>query len=452
MNILILGAGQVGSTIAIQLSKEEDNEVTIVDLNPDKLARLANKHDLRTIEGHAAHPEVLKKSGADTADMLIAVTTNDEVNMIACQVADTLFQTPKKIARIRSSEYLDNPDLFSPANIPVDKYISPEGLVTDYIAELIYHPGAFQILDFANKQVRMVGVRVKKQGFLIDRHIEFLHTQLDTEQVRIAAIFRDGESIETTGETVIQKNDEVFFIAARDEIDNMIEALLHQDQEEVRGVMIAGGGKIGIRLASKLEKTNQVKVIERSKSRARALSDLLEKAFILKGDAADEDLLLEENIENMDVFVALTNSEEANILSSMLAKKLGCKKVMALINKASYSGLMEIESIDVAISPQQITIGSLLEHVRKGDVVKVHSLKTGNVEVLEAVAHEHPSSRVVDKKIEDVALPKGASIVAVISKDGVLKTLQHTTTVESDDHVIVLITDKHSIPEIEALF
>ena len=359
MNILILGAGQVGSTIATQLSKEEDNEVTIVDLNPDKLTRLANKYDLRTIEGHAAHPEVLKKSGADSADMLIAVTTSDEVNMIACQVAATLFQTPKKIARIRSSEYLENQALFSPTNIPVDKYISPEGLVTDYIAELIYHPGAFQILDFANKQVRMVGIRVKQQGFLVDRHIEFLHTQLDTEQVRIAAIFRDGESVETKGDTIIKKNDEVFFIAAREEIDNMIEALLHQDQEEVRGVMIAGGGKIGIRLASKLEKTNQVKVIERSKSRARKLSDLLEKAFILKGDAADEDLLLEENIENMDVFVALTNSEEANILSSMLAKKLGCKKVMALINKASYSGLMEVESID-AVSYTHLTLPTIL--------------------------------------------------------------------------------------------
>jgi trk system potassium uptake protein TrkA len=232
----------------------------------------------------------------------------------------------------------------------------------------------------------------------------------------------------------------------------MIEALLHQDQEEVRGVMIAGGGKIGIRLASKLEKTNQVKVIERSKSRARALSDILEKAFILKGDAADEDLLLEENIENMDVFVALTNSEEANILSSMLAKKLGCKKVMALINKASYSGLMEVESIDVAISPQQITIGFLLEHVRKGDVVKVHSLKTGNVEVLEAVVHEHTSSKIVGKKVDNIELPKGASIVAVISKEGALKALHRTTTVESDDHVIVLITDKHRIADIEALF
>jgi trk system potassium uptake protein TrkA len=367
-------------------------------------------------------------------------------------VAATLFRTPKKIARIRSSEYLENQALFSPTNIPVDKYISPEGLVTDYIAELIYHPGAFQILDFANKQVRMVGIRVKQQGFLVDRHIEFLHTQLDTEQVRIAAIFRDGESVETKSDTVIKKNDEVFFIAAREEIDNMIQALLHQDQEEVRGVMIAGGGNIGIKLASKLEKTNQVKVIERSKSRARALSDILEKAFILKGDAADEDLLLEENIENMDVFVALTNSEEANILSSMLAKKLGCKKVMALINKASYSGLMEVESIDVAISPQQITIGFLLEHVRKGDVVKVHSLKTGNVEVLEAVVHEHTSSKIVGKKVDNIELPKGASIVAVISKEGALKALHRTTTIESDDHVIVLITDKHRIADIEALF
>ena len=362
MNILILGAGQVGSSTATQLAKEEDNEVTVVDIDPEKLTKLGSRVDLQTIEGNAAYPETLKQSGAETADMLIAVTSSDEVNMVACQIASTLFDTPKKIARIRAQEYSQNKALFSKANIPVDYYINPEQLVTEHIAELILHPGAFQVLDFADGRVRMVGVRAKQQGFLVNQPIRSLHKHLGNEQVRIAAVYRDGESIDPDGDTIIKKDDEVFFIAAREDIDYMISEFI-QSQERVRKVMLAGGGGIGLKLASKLETTNQVKVIERSKARAKKIAELLEDAIVLVGDAADDNLLLEESIETTDVFVALTNSEEANILSSMLAKKLGCKKAMALINKASYSGLIETGSIDIAISPQQITIGSLLTHV-----------------------------------------------------------------------------------------
>jgi len=450
MNILILGAGQVGSTTATQLAKEEDNEVTIVDLDPEKLTKLASRVDLQTIEGNAAYPETLKQSGAETADMLIAVTSSDEVNMIACQIASTLFDTPTKIARIRAQEYSENKALFSRSNIPVDHYINPEQLVTDHIAELILHPGAFQVLDFANGQVRMVGVRAKQQGFLVGQPIKFLHTHLGNEQVRIAAVYRDGESIEPEGDTIIKKDDEVFFIAAREDIDYMIAEFI-QSQERVRKVMIAGGGGIGLKLALQLDRTCQVKVIERSKARAKKIAELAEDSIILVGDAADDSLLLEESIETTDVFVALTNSEEANILSSMLAKKLGCKKAMALVNKASYSGLIETGSIDIAISPQQITIGSLLTHVREGDVVKVHSLKRGNAEALEAIAHKN-MSQVVGKTVEEIKLPKGAFITAVLSSSGVLKTLHHSTIIEPDDHVIVFITDREQIADVEGLF
>ena len=451
MNILILGAGQVGSTTATQLAKEEDNEVTIVDIDPEKLTKLASRVDLQTIEGNASYPETLKQSGAETADILIAVTSSDEVNMIACQIASTLFNTPKKIARIRAQEYSENKALFSKSNIPVDYYINPEQLVTEHIAELILHPGAFQVLDFANGQVRMVGVRAKQQGFLVDQPIKSLHKHLGNEQVRIAAVYRDGESIEPDGNTVIKRDDEVFFISAREDIDHMISEFI-QSQEKVRKVMIAGGGGIGLKLASKLEATNQVKVIERSKARAKKIAELVEDSIVLVGDAADDSLLLEESIETTDVFVALTNSEEANILSSMLAKKLGCKKAMALINKASYSGLIETGSIDIAISPQQITIGSLLTHVREGDVVKVHSLKRGNAEALEAIAHQHKGSQVVGKMIEKIKLPKGAFITAVLSSSGDLKTLHHSTVIEPDDHVIVFITDRERIADVERLF
>ena len=450
MNILILGAGQVGSSTATQLAKEEDNEVTIVDIDPEKLTKLGRRVDLQTIEGNASYPEVLKQSGAETADMLIAVTSSDEINMIACQIASTLFNTPKKIARIRAPEYSNNKALFSKSNIPVDYYISPEQLVTEHIAELILHPGAFQVLDFANGLVRMVGVRAKQQGFLVGQPIKFLHKHLGNEQVRIAAVYRDGESIDPDGDTVIKKDDEVFFIAAREDIDYMISEFI-QSQERVRKVIIAGGGGIGLKLASKLETTNQVKVIERSKARAKKIAELVEDTIVLVGDAADDSLLLEESIETTDVFVALTNSEEANILSSMLAKKLGCKKVMALVNKASYSGLIETSSIDIAISPQQITIGSLLTHVREGDVVKVHSLKRGNAEALEAIAHEN-MSQVVGKTVEEIKLPKGAFITAVLSSSGDLKTLHHSTVIEPDDHVIVFITDRERIADVEKLF
>ncbi len=450
MNILILGAGQVGSTTATQLAKEEDNEVTIVDIDPEKLTKLGRRVDLQTIEGNASYPEVLKQAGAETADMLIAVTSSDEINMIACQIASTLFNTPKKIARIRAPEYSNNKALFSKSNIPVDYYISPEQLVTEHIAELILHPGAFQVLDFANGLVRMVGVRAQQQSFLVDQPIKSLHKHLGNEQVRIAAVYRDGESIDPEGDTVIKKDDEVFFIAAREDIDYMISEFI-QSQERVEKVIIAGGGGIGLKLASKLETTNQVKVIERSKARAKKIAELVEDTIVLVGDAADDSLLLEESIETTDVFVALTNSEEANILSSMLAKKLGCKKAMALVNKASYSGLIETSSIDIAISPQQITIGSLLTHVREGDVVKVHSLKRGNAEALEAIAHEN-MSQVVGKTVEEIKLPKGAFITAVLSSSGDLKTLHHSTVIEPDDHVIVFITDRERIADVEKLF
>ena len=450
MNILILGAGQVGSTTATQLAKEEDNEVTIVDIDPEKLTKLGRRVDLQTIEGNASYPEVLKQSGAETADMLIAVTSSDEINMIACQIASTLFNTPKKIARIRAPEYSNNKALFSKSNIPVDYYINPEQLVTEHIAELILHPGAFQVLDFANGLVRMVGVRAKQQGFLVGQPIKFLHKHLGNEQVRIAAVYRDGESIDPDGDTVIKKDDEVFFIAAREDIDYMISEFI-QSQERVEKIIIAGGGGIGLKLASKLETTNQVKVIERSKARAKKIAELVEDTIVLVGDAADDSLLLEESIETTDVFVALTNSEEANILSSMLAKKLGCKKAMALVNKVSYSGLIETSSIDIAISPQQITIGSLLTHVREGDVVKVHSLKRGNAEALEAIAHEN-MSQVVGKTVEEIKLPKGAFITAVLSSSGDLKTLHHSTVIEPDDHVIVFITDRERIADVEKLF
>jgi len=451
MNILILGAGQVGSTTAAQLAKEDNNNVTVVDINHEKLDKLASKSDLRVIEGSAAYPDTLKAAGADSADILIAVTSSDEVNMVACQVASSLFNTQTKIARIRASAYTDKPEMFSENDIPVDFAISPEDLITDYIVEVIQHPGAFQVLDFAGGRIRMVGVKTKQHGFLVDNPIRYLHDHLGNEKVRIAAIYREGLMIAPEGDTIIRKGDEVYFIAAPEDIDHMITEF-SQDQEQASNIVIAGGGKIGLKLASRLEDTNNVKLIEKSTARAKILAEILDSTIVLKGDSSDDALLREENIDNNDVFVATTNAEETNILSAMVAKKMGSKKVMALINKDSFSGLMETDSIDIAISAEQITVSSLLSHIRKGDVVKVHSLKRGGAEALEAIAHDHENSRVVGKMVGDIDLPEGASITAIVSNEGDIKTVHHSTFVEADDHVVVFIDNRDTITEIETIF
>ncbi len=451
MKILILGAGQVGSSAAYHLSREEANEVTVVDMRPDVLRDLQDRLDIRTVVGHAAHPEVLKRAGANDADIVVALTDADETNMVACQVAYTLFHTPTKIARIRAAEYMSAKDLFTQDAIPVDVRISPEQLVCEYIEQLILYPGASQVLDFADGRVRLVGAKADRDGLLVGQRIATLKEHIPNTEGRIAAIYRHGKAMLPHGDTVIQEDDEVFFIADRKDI-RVFMSEMRRLEDPVRRVVIAGGGNIGVRLALALEQTNQVKIIERDPAQARHISEQLNKAIVLVGDAADEELLLEENIDNVDVFCALTNSEEANILSSMLAKRLGAHKVMALINRASYVDLVEAGSIDIAISPQQVTIGSLLAHVRRGDVVKVHSLRRGAAEAIEAIAHGGDvESKVVGRKIEDIDLPKGAAIVTLV-RGGQVIIAHHDTVIESDDHVILFLTDRRKIENIEKLF
>ena len=348
MKILILGAGQVGSSAAYHLSREEANDVTVVDTRADVLRELQDRLDIRTVVGHAAYPEVLERAGARDAEIIVALTDTDETNMVACQVAHTHFQTPTKIARIRSAEYMNADKLFSRAAIPIDVRISPEQLVCSYIEQLILYPGSSQVLDFADGRVRLVGVKADREGLLVGQRIATLKDHIPNTEGRIAAIYRQGKAMLPDGDTVIQEDDEVFFIADRKDI-RVFMSEMRRLEDPVRRVVIAGGGNIGVRLALALEQTNQVKIIERDPRRARQISEQLNKAIVLVGDAADEELLLEENVDNVDVFVALTNSEEANILSSMLSKRLGARKVMALINRASYVELVESGSIDIAI-------------------------------------------------------------------------------------------------------
>jgi trk system potassium uptake protein TrkA len=451
MNILILGAGQVGTTAAYSLAREEANEVTIVDRNPEVLRELQDRLDVRTVVGDAAYPEVLERASAREADMIIALTNSDESNMLACQIAHTLFSVPTKIARIRASAYTDRPELFHDDGIPVDVAVSPEALVTQHIEQLVHFPGALQVLEFAEGRIRLVATRADRGGALIGHPLRELPRHIPNVDCRVVAIYRGGKGTIPDGDTVVEEGDEVFFIAARKDCRTVLSEMRKLD-DPVRRVVIAGGGNIGYRLAKALEKTNQVKLIERGFDQARQISEDLERAIVLHGDAADEELLLEENIDSADVFVAVTNAEEANILSAMLAKRLGARKSLALINRPAYAELVEAGTIDIAISPKEITLGTLLAHVRRGDVVKVHSLRRGAAEAIEAVAHgDSHHSAVVGRMIEEIRLPRGAAINAIVRGDQVMMA-HHDTLIEEYDHVILFVADRRQIDEVERLF
>ncbi len=450
MKIIILGAGQVGTTVAQNLASEA-NDITVVDHNGSLLREMQDRLDIRTVQGQASHPDILRQAGADDADMIIAVTNSDETNMVACQTAWTLFHTPTKIARVRAPEYLRHPALFSQGALPVDVLISPEQLVTDYIMRLIEHPGALQVLDFAGGRVRLVAVRAYYGGPLVGHELKDLNEHLKGAEARVAAVYRKGRAIMPTGSTVIEADDEVFFLAAAQNIPAVMKEL-RRAEKPFRRLIFAGGGNIGRRLAAALEERYRVKVIEHNEEHARGVAESLRHTIVLHGDAADEDLLLEENIEDTDVFCAVTNDDEANILSAMLAKRLGARKVMALINRAAYVDLVQSGAVDIAISPQQATIGSLLTHVRRGDVVMVHALRRGAAEAIEAVAHGDPSSsKVVGRAVDEIKLPEGTSIGAIVRGDEVI-IAHHDTVIESEDHVILFLVDKRRIGEVERLF
>ncbi|CAA6820290.1 MAG: Trk system potassium uptake protein TrkA [uncultured Thiotrichaceae bacterium] len=450
MKVLILGAGQVGCSVAEVLARE-DNDVTIVDTDVAVLRELREKLDVRTEVGQASYPRVLERAGIEDIDMLIAVTNSDEVNMVACQVAFTLYRTPTKIARIRSSHYLQHPRLFLQEALPIDVLISPEQLVTDHVFRLISHPGALQVLNFADGKVQLVGVKALAGGALIGNKLLDMYEHMPGIKASIAAIFRKGKALKIKKDTVVEVSDEVFFVASPKHIRAIISEMRRLDKPYKR-IIIAGGGNIGNRLARLLEEAKyQVKIIENNTERASKLAERLDKTIVLEGDASDEDLLIEENIENTDVYIAVTNDDEANILSSMLAKRLGARRVMSLINRMSYAELVE-RNIDLAISPQQITIGALLTHIRRGDIVAVHSLRRGAAEAIEVVAHgDKKTSRVVGRRISEVKLPPSTIIGALVRGDLVLM-LDDNPVIEAGDHIIMFLTDKRYIPAVEKLF
>jgi len=466
VKIIILGAGQVGSTVAESLASEA-NDITVVDTDGTRLARLQDRLDLRTVQGNAAHPSVLTLAGAADADMIVAVTQSDETNLVACKLAATMFNTPTKVARIRSADYLAHPEILSPQNFGVDFSICPEQVITEYIVKLIEFPESLQVLDFADGRVRLVAVRAFHGGPLVGHELQHLRKHVPNVDTRVAAIFRGDSPIIPEGETVIQADDEVFFIAAAEDIRTVMRELRRMDKP-VKRVMIAGGGNIGRRLARALERTYQVKLIDIDKRAVERLSTELEKTLVIAGDASDEALLEAENVDDMDMFCAVTNDDQNNIMSALLAKRMGCGKVAALINRSSYVDLVQSGRIDVAISPAQATIGTLLARVRRGDCAVVHSLRRGAAEALELIAHgDAASSKVVGRRVDEIDLPKGATIGAIVRDheladgDGngraprheyQVLIAHHDIVIEPDDHVIVFAVNKSIVPKVEKLF
>jgi trk system potassium uptake protein TrkA len=467
VKILIMGAGQVGSTLAESLVSEQ-NDITVVDIDPTRLKALQDRLDLRTVVGFAAHPSTLVEAGIEDTDLLIAVTQSDETNLAACKVGKMLFNVPTRIARVRSRSILARPELLSDDGFAVDYAISPEDIVTEAITRLIEFPEALQVLDFADGRVTMVAVRAVEGGPLVGHPLKDMRMHLNVD-ARVVAIFRGDQAIIPDGDTVVKVGDEVFCIADTEHIRQVMRELRKMDKP-VKRVMIAGGGNIGLRLAAALESEYQVKIVEFNKRRAEHIANRLASALVLQGDATDEELLESENIGEMDLFLSLTNDDENNIMSALLAKRMGARRVVALINRRSYAELVQGGQIDIAISPAQATIGKLLLHIRRGDVAAVHSLRRGAAEALELVAHgDEKTCKVIGKKVEEIQLPRGAAIGAIVrnlprpvverqsdlvarERSSEVVMAHHDTVIRPDDHVIMFVANKRMIPKVEKLF
>ncbi len=454
MKILILGAGRVGASLAEQLVLEK-NDITIVDTASESLSDLQERFDLRTVHGNATSLAVLEEAGAADSDILIAVTADDEANLVACTLAKHRFNVPKRIARFRSTQWVQNPDLLE--TFCVDMAISPEQTVTDYLIKLVEIPEALQVIEFAHGLISLIAVRADDDSPLIGHPVRDLREHLPNIETRIVAVFRGNRAIIPDGDTLITAGDEVFFVAATEHI-RLVTKELRKEERAVRRLMIAGGGNIGMRVAKGVASTMTPKIIEGNRQRCNILAQQLNaQALVLHGDSTDEELLAQENVGNMDLFMALTNDDENNIMSALLAKRMGARRVIALINRRAYAELMEGGRVDVAITPSHATIGELLKYVRRGDVAAVHSLRRGAAEALEIVAHgDARTSKVVGKMIQEIPLPQGASIGALVRGMGTespqVLMAHHDTVIQGDDHLIVFVVDKRIIPKVEKLF
>ena len=450
MQIIILGAGTVGSTLAENLSAE-NHDITLVDINANRLQDLQSRLDIRTIHGNGSYPAILRAAGAESADMLIAVTDMDEVNMIACQVAYSLFHTPQKIARVRSPHYFIRKELFGDENLPIDKFINPEHLLINHIIQLITYPGALHVVEFVNGEVKLVTVKLIYSSPLVGKTLKQISELMPEIEMRIVAVFRSDRLISLAQEVIFEVGDEIFFVAAKKYIKKIVETVT-QIEKSYNHILIGGGGAVGLGLAEALEDNYQIKIIDRSRARCKLLSQKLQKSTVLLGDVTDKELLVNEDAENIDVYCAVTDDDENNIMSCMLNKRLGVKLVMALVQRPAYIDLIEDSGINIALSPKLTTTNGILTYIRQGDVVSVFSLRRGAAEAIEAVAHgDSTTSKVIGRKIYQIELPRSVIVGAIVRDEKVIIPTGDTT-IESEDHVIMFVADKLAIEKVEKLF
>jgi len=448
MKVLILGAGRVGGSLATALVNNNYN-VSIVDHDKSILAALEDKLDILTVEGHASHPLSIKKAGADDSTTVIAVTSNDEVNLIACQIAKNNFNVKKTICRLSEETYSEDLDLFG--NDIIDIVISPEKEVMNHLKELIEHPGAEQIEKFADGMINLVSVKAKKKGKLVGRELKGIKEDMPNADAFVASIYRKGKPFIPSGETIIKEGDEIYFVSSASNIDQIVNEF--RDKVDVYSrVMIIGGGKIGYSLAKELENDYKVKLVDSNKQKCKELSKNLDKTIVLSGSATDEDLLKSENISNIDIFCALTDDDETNLMSSLLAKKMGAKKTMIILNNPSYLGLVP-GFIDIYIAPYRLTVSSVLQDLRDSDVTQDVLLKmdTG-AEAIEGVVHANEfTSNLFGKSVKEIPLPEGASIGAVV-RHGELVMPDSNVELCLNDHLIIFLANKDMVSDVEALF
>jgi trk system potassium uptake protein len=477
MNILILGAGRVGESVAESLASEA-NDITIIDTDPARLATLQDRLDLKGVAGNGIQPSVLREAGIEDADLFIACAPLDETNLVACKVAHQMFNVPTTIARIRSPEFQDDASLTTSRDgFAVDQVICPEDSVTRTLRKLIEYPEALQVLEFGEGLLSLVAVRAVAGGPMVQHALAEIPQLVPGAQMRIVAIYRQDKPIaELTGTTRVEPGDEVFVLAATEKLRHVLGALRKMDRP-VKRIMIAGGGKVGLRLARQLRGEVQMKILEVNRTRCDYLATQLPAdVLILHGDSTDEELMADENVQDMDLFLALTSDDEDNIMACLLAKRMGAKRVLALINRKAYADLVQGTTIDIALSPSHAVIGELLAYVRRGDVEAVHSLRRGAAEALEAIVRgDKGSCRMAGRRIDEVPLPRGVQIGAIVRGlpvpgdddslalgdkrgDGEKKAAaeviiaHHDTVVQSGDRVIVFMSGKKQVREVEKLF
>ncbi|MCK5257776.1 MAG: Trk system potassium transporter TrkA, partial [Deltaproteobacteria bacterium] len=424
---------------------QEKMDVVVIEKDEGKVKHVIDTLDVQTIHGSGSSVEILKQAGIEDADMLIAVTDSDEVNMISCLVASAQTKVPIKIARIRNPEYAQDIGILGEKNLNIDLTINPEQEMVRTISRLVEIPDATDVVEFAEGRVRITGIKVDPNSYVIGRKLKNLDKENEKHDIIIAAIFRDDKVIIPRGDDIIQENDLVYAVTEASKILTITNYFKEKERHTQR-VMILGGGEIAVELAQRFEKKNiKTKIIEHNEQRCLEIAEKLEKTIVLRGDGTDRELLEEENIKDVDVFITISESEQTNILVSLLAKRLGAKKVISLINNLTYTSLVSNIGVDVVISPHLSAISRILQFIRKGKVLSVASFTKENAEAIEIIAMD--TSDLVNRPLRDIKFPRGAIIGAVVRDKEIIIPTGETIILPGDRVIIFTLTS--AIPSVE---